>query len=538
MREKSKDAPQTQVFRQEQAQTINFHACHLLADLIRTNIGPRGTLKMFESEKGELSLTKDGGDLINQLTIIHPTAIFLGRSGKAQEKAFHDGVSSLITLIDAILKQCEFKLSDGVHPRVLVHGLEEARVEALKQLDRIAIPSSPLRSNLKDYASSASFTKSNVPVADVVVDAINLIRSGDSIDLDRIEIVKIRSASESVRLVRGLVLDQCFRHELMPKQIKNVRILALNVSLELENSAVNALVHVANADQRERMIIAERKFVDDKLRSIIQLKALTNSDFLLMNGKGIDGPCLDMLSHANISAVRRVSRKTLQRLIYATGCKLVNCVDDLMPNVLGFAGKVTEENHRGKKYVFIDEVEAPKAVSIVIGGMTDSISALTESAVKDSLRALQHTIEDHKVLPGAGAIEVALHLSLMNEFRTKVEGKNRIGVEVLAEAPLAIPRALAQNAGLNAATVIPDLLSEAEQGGLAGIEIETGEVIDPTEFGIFDTYRVVRGIVQSAPIVASRLLLVDSIIQRVQVDQPSGDDWIGGLDHVRNTVLT
>jgi T-complex protein 1 subunit zeta len=190
-----------------------------------------------------------------------------------------------------------------------------------------------------------------------------------------------------------------------------------------------------------------------------------------------------------------------------------------MPNVLGFAGKVTEENHRGKKYIFIDEVDSPRALSIVIGGMTNMNLSLTESAVKDGLRGLQHAIEDKKVLPGAGATEIALHLKLMNDFRKKVGGRDRIGVEVLAEALLSIPRAIAQNAGLNAATLIPELLSEAEEGDLAGIEIDTGEVIDPTEFGIFDSYRVLRGMIRAAPVVASQLLLVDSIITRVRMPE-------------------
>jgi hypothetical protein len=122
----SRPHPTTRFIRQELAQQINFSSCHLLADFFKTNIGPFGSLKMFESDSSETSLTKDGGELLARLTVIHPTALFLSRAGHSQETAFRDGVSSMITFIDAILRQCEFKISEGIHPRVLVNGLEEA----------------------------------------------------------------------------------------------------------------------------------------------------------------------------------------------------------------------------------------------------------------------------------------------------------------------------------------------------------------------------------------------------------------------------
>ena len=275
---------------------------------------------------------------------------------------------------------------------------------------------------------------------------------------------------------------------------------------------------VSNADERERMMIAERKFVDNKVRSIIDLRNAVEGDFLLINGKGIDGPSLDMLAHANISAVRRVSRKNIQRLVYACGCRVVNCVDDIFPQVLGYAGKVTEEEFNKVKYIFIDEVQSPKAVTITIGGMNMMSMDLTESAVKSGLRALQNAANDKKMLPGAGATEVALYIQLQN-FKKTQEAKDRLGIDIYAEALLSIPRALMKNSGLDPTDIIGDLLNEAETGELSGVDLETGEVMDPTVFGIYDNYCVKRGIFQSAPIIASQLLLVDEIIQSGRVKE-------------------
>ena len=501
-----------EVFDREAARAINFGACHTFAGIVRTNIGPFGSLKMFDDGAGQTFLTKDGGELVKGLSIRHATALFLARAALAQEKALGDGVSSLVQLIDGILEQAAHKIEDGVHPRIIVRGLEDARDAAIKCLDELAITTSKSRADMRDYVASAALTKSPFPVADVVVDAIQCIREETRVDLDRIEIMRIRSTRESVRLVRGLVLDQGFRHELMPNRLEKVGILAMSESLELEDTAVNTFMKVANADDKERMTIAARKFVDNKLRKIIELRSAVGGDFLLVNARGIDGPSMDILARANIAAVRRVSKKTLQRMVYACGCRVVNCVDDLAPNVLGYAEKVTEEEHRNSKYIFIDEVREPKAVAIVVAGMTDITCGLIEGAVRDGMRALRHAVEDGKVLPGAGATEIAVHLKLMNDTLKTVEPKHRFGVQVFAEALLSVPRALVNNCGHDASTLIPEMLSEAEGGDLAGIDAETGEVIDPTVFGIYDNYCVVRGLIQSAPLVASQLLLVDEIL--------------------------
>ena len=515
-----KEESKSQIYRKEQALKINFQSCHLLNELFKTSIGPFGSIKMLESDKGELKVTKSGGELIRQITIINPTAILLGRAGLSQEKSYHDGVCSIISFISALLQQSEYQLANGIHPRIIVKGLEKARDFVLKAIDDLSIPLSDSRSDLRDYVSSASLTKSQMNVSDIVVDAIHCIKDDDDkpIDMDRVDVMKIQSTKESVRLVKGLVLDQSFRHDLMPKKMEKVHILVLNVSLEFEDSVVKTIMPISNADEKEKMMLAERKFVDNKIRSIIDLRNAVEGDFLLVNGKGIDGPSLDMLAHANISAVRRVSRKTIQRLVYACGCRVVNCVDDMFPQVLGYAGKVTEEEFNKVKYVFIDEVQSPKAVTITIGGMNSVNMDLTESAIKAGLRALQNANNDKKLLPGAGATEIALHIKLQN-FKKTQEAKDRIGIDIFAEALLSIPRSLMKNSGLDPSELIGELLNEAETGELSGVDLETGEVMDPTVFGIYDNYCVKRGIFQASPIIASQLLLVDEIIQSGKVKE-------------------
>lgn len=522
-------ASKSAVFNKAQAQSINFASSHFLADLMKTNIGPYGKLKLLETDIGDLSLTSDGETLVKKLTFVHPTALFIARAARAQADHFHDGVSSIITLIDGILKQSDYKIQDGVHPRMIVKGLEIARDICLKSLNDYAIHVEG-RPMLREIAQCGARTRHAVDVANICVDAVAAVqdkpkKEGDDedsnetkpqkapkIDIDRLDIMRVKGATQAARLVKGIVLEQGYRSDNMPKRMTKVRILALNVSLELEPSAVATFAPIANADQRERMQIAERRFVDDKVRKIIELKDVIDGDMLVVNGKGIDGPALDILSHAGIAALRRVSNSAMRRFVSGCGCRVVNCVDDLHPSVLGFAGKVTEETFRRQKYVYVDEVGEGQAATVVIGGANEQSAGLVKEAVIAGVRAVQHAVDDTKVLPGGGAIE-ALLSERLDRALAEVAPSERIGVEVMREALLELPRVLAENAGHDAGLVVAELLAAAADGDVFGLDSDTGEVVEAEDFGLFDNFSVKRAIIQSAPIVASQLLLVDQIIE-------------------------
>ena len=161
-----------------------------------------------------------------------------------------------------------------------------------------------------------------------------------------IEIMKMqhRTASDT-QLVRGLVLDHGARHPDMPKRVENAYILTLNVSLEYEKtyvlfpyyptnqgntinqfSEVNSGFFYSNAEQREKLVESERKFIDAKLKKIVELKNLVcdqavdsnekRKNFVVINQKGIDPLSLDVLVKNGILALRRAKRRNMERCVY------------------------------------------------------------------------------------------------------------------------------------------------------------------------------------------------------------------------------
>ena len=319
----------------------------------------------------------------------------------------------------------------------------------------------PERELLLSVARTSLATKLNSTLAEhltpAIVDAVLAIyRPPEKPDLFMVEIMKMqhRTAADT-QLIRGLALDHGARHPDMPKRVENAHILTLNVSLEYEKSEVNSSFFYSSADQREKLVASERRFVDQKLRKIVELKQeVCGNDpkkgFVVINQKGIDPLSLDVLVKNGILALRRAKRRNMERLQLVCGGSAQNSVDDLTPDVLGWAGLVYEHQLGEEKYTFVEKVKEPKSVTLLIRGPNPHTIAQITDAVRDGLRSVYNMIIDGSVVPGGGAFQVACAQRLQSvEFRKQVHGKVWYGVAAFAEALLVIPKTLAANSGFD-----------------------------------------------------------------------------------------
>merc|ERR1719264_423852 len=326
-----------------------------------------------------------------------------------------------------------------------------------------------------------------------------------------------RSETEST-LVRGLVLDHGGRHPDMPKRLENCIILTCNVSLEYEKTEVNSGFFYKSAEDRERLVTAERKFIEDRVQKILELKRKVctpenKKTFVVINQKGIDPLSLDALAKEGVMALRRAKRRNMERLALACGGTAMNSVEELDESCLGQAGLVYEHVLGENKYTFVEECANPQSVTILMKGPNKHTLMQIKDAVRDGLRAVKNAAEDGCVVPGAGAYEVAVHLAIRKGLN-ELKGKARLGLQAYADAMLVIPKTLAQNAGYDTQETIVKLLADSEDSGSAvGIDCSTGETITPADHGILDNYNVKRQMIHSATIIASNLLLVDEIMR-------------------------
>ncbi|KAK3115283.1 T-complex protein 1 subunit zeta [Teratosphaeriaceae sp. CCFEE 6253] len=571
--------PKAESRRRGEALKVNIAAGEGLQDVLSSNLGPTGTLKMLVDGAGGIKLTKDGAVLLKEMQIQNPTAVMIARAATAQDDICGDGTTSVVLLVGELLKQANRYISEGLHPRVLTDGYELAKTEALRFLDDFKLERDVDRELLLSVARTSLSTKINPSLAaqltPAIVDAVLAIYQAPAKpDLHMIEIMTMqhRSAADT-QLIRGLALDHGARHPDMPKDVRDAFILSLNVSLEYEKSEINSGFYYNSAAQREKLVESERRFVDEKLRKIVELKKdVCGTDgkkgFVIVNQKGIDPLSLDVLVKNGIFALRRAKRRNMERLQLICGGVAQNSVEDLKKEDLGWAGHVYEHQLGEEKYTFIEEVREPKSVTILIKGPNSHTIAQIKDAVRDGLRAVYNMIVDLSVVPGGGAYQVACAARLNgDEFRRSVKGKAKWGVQAFADALLVIPKTLAANSGHDVqdcpegderwdcgaqdAAAVPCLASTAEHvcppppptparehlvhsltltiatvaalqdahaaGHPAGLDLTLGEPMDPEQVGVYDSFRALRNSIASATGIASNLLLCDEMLKARQM---------------------
>eukprot|EP00161_Ancyromonas_sigmoides_P013270 TRINITY_DN3406_c1_g3_i1.p1 TRINITY_DN3406_c1_g3~~TRINITY_DN3406_c1_g3_i1.p1 ORF type:complete len:604 (-),score=325.09 TRINITY_DN3406_c1_g3_i1:104-1915(-) len=544
--------PNADVLGKQNAIVMNITAAKGLQDVMRTNLGPRGTLKMLVSGSGDIKLTKDGATLLSEMAIQNPTASLIARTATAQDDMCGDGTTSVVLLIGELMKQIERYVGEGVHPRILIDGFDFAKARTMETLDSlrigrakddadaaaaagvdpakvaaavaasVAAAAEPVeRSTLVDVARCSLGTKLSdeltTTLTEAVVDAVLTIRrEGQPIDLHMVEIMHMQHKFErDTRLVRGLVLDHGSRHPDMPTRLEKCHVLTLNVSLEYEKTEVNASFFYSDAEQKEKMAVAERRFTDEKVRRIVELKRKVcegnDTTFVVINQKGIDPPSLDMLAKEGIIALRRAKRRNMERLTLACGGVAVNSVDDETFNesVLGYAEEVYEQVLGEDKFTIVEGTRNPLSCTILLKGPNKHAINQIRDASRDGLRAVKNVIEDGCVVPGGGAFEIAAYKNIMAGLKD-LKGKARLGARAFAEALLIIPKTLADNSGFDPSD---SLLALMDEDSTCGVDIHTGEPVDPIAAGIYDAYRVKRMMIHSSSVIASQLASIDCVLR-------------------------
>jgi len=511
--------PKAQVNSSAQALSFNISAAKGLQDVLKTNLGPKGTMKMLVSGAGDIKITKDGNVLLHEMQIQHPTASMVARTATAQDDTTGDGTTSTVLLIGELLRQAELYLVDGLHPRLISEGFDKAKDIALNELTRFALTGVD-REKLLEVARTSLRTKIHPKMADLLtdicVDAVDSIKKpGQQIDLHMVEVqtMQHRQDLDSV-LVKGLVLDHGARHPEMKKDARNCYILTCNVSLEYEKTEVNSAFFYKSAEERERLAKSEHEFINDRVQKIIDLKQQLlekdpEANMVVINQNGIDPESLDKLAKAGIIGLRRAKRRNMERLTLACGGVAVNSVENMTLDVLGRAGHVYEHVIGEDKYTFIEECNNPASVTILIKAPNKYTITQVKDAVRDGLRAVKNAHDDGKLVPGAGAFEMAAYAKIREQL-PNVKGKVRLGMQAFADALLVIPKTLSQNAGYDPAETIIKLNS----GGLpVGIDLQTGEAADAAVLGVYDNYNVKEQMLNSCTIIASNLLLVDEVMK-------------------------
>jgi len=220
--------------RGREAQHNNIMAAKVIAETVKTSLGPRGMDKMLVDSLGDITITNDGKTILDEIEVEHPAAKMMVEVAKAQDKEVGDGTTSVVVLAGELLTKAEELLNKNIHPTVVIDGYRKAAEKALEVLDNMAIQVDPLdKSMLKKIAMTAMASKlvseSKDYLAEIAVDAILHVaqKVGEKYKVDLDDILVQKKPGESIadtKLIKGIVLDKEVVHPGMPKRIEKAKI--------------------------------------------------------------------------------------------------------------------------------------------------------------------------------------------------------------------------------------------------------------------------------------------------------------------------
>ncbi|MCZ3367420.1 thermosome subunit alpha [Methanobacterium veterum] len=509
------------------AQRVNITAGKLLAETVRTTLGPKGMDKMLVDSLGDIVVTNDGVTILKEMDIEHPAAKMLVEVAKTQEDEVGDGTTTAVIIAGELLKKAEGLLDQDIHPTVVANGYRQAAEKAQELLNLISFDADD-RDTLMKVAMTAMTGKGSEaarePLAELVVDAVRQVEEDGEVDTDNINIQRIsgESVNESM-IVNGVVVDKSRTDPGMPKQIEDAKIALVKYPIEVKDLETDAKISLTDPAQMQAFIENEEQMIKDMVDKIIASGAN-----VLFCQKGIDDLAQHYLTRNGIYAIRRVKKSDMNRIEKATGAKVVTNLDDLKPEDLGEAGLVYEKKIFDEVLTFIEDCRDPKAVSLILRGSTKHVAEEIERAVEDAIGVVASTVEDKKVVAGGGAPEIAISKGL-KEYADTISGREQLAVAAFAEALEIVPKTLAENAGLDSIDALVDLRAAHEKSFYIGLDVFAGDVVDMYQAGVVEPQRVKKQAIQSAAEATEMILRIDDVIATKGTGAAPDMEGMGGM---------
>ncbi len=512
------------------AQRMNIAVAYAVASAVRTTLGPKGMDKMLVSDLGDVIITNDGATILEEMNLEHPAGKLVVEVAKAQDKEVGDGTTTAAAIAGDLLKNASELLDQNIHASTIVKGYKMASQKAISILpeiaDKISIGD---KENLNKIAAvslgskSAGVGNSKEFLANLVVDAITMVANQDNghivVDTDQIKLEKKEGGStDNTSLIRGIVVDKEMVHSGMPKNIKDAKVLLMDVALEIDKPETDTKIEITSPAQLSAFLKQE----ENMLKEMVDKISKSGANVLFCQ-KGIDDVAQHFLAKNNIAAVRRVKKSDLEKLAKATSARIITSFDDIAESDLGFAGNVTEKKIAGEAMVFVENCKNPKSVTLFIRGGSEHVVNEVERAIKDAIGSVTSAVEVGYYVSGGGSteIEVAERLRL---YARETGGREQLAIEAFAKSLEIIPKTLAESAGMDLIDTVVSLRAKHNENlKWHGVDVYEGKIKDMKALGVIEPMKTKRQAISSASEAAEMILRIDDVIaSRSKPQMPSG----------------
>ncbi|PNS18286.1 T-complex protein 1, theta subunit [Sphaceloma murrayae] len=437
----------------------NIDACRTISSTVSTSFGPHGRNKIVINHLQKLILTNDAVTILRELDVVHPAAKLLVMASQQQEAEMGDGTNMVMVLAGELLKKAEELLRMGLKTADIVGGYETAGkkvLEALEGCEVDAVADARDQEELKKALRSVIGAKQagyEDLLADLVAEAVLAVlpKNPANFNVDNVRVVKIMGGSvEQSRVVKGMVFGR--EPEGTTRKATKAKVGVYSCPIDISQTETKGTVLMKTAKDMLDFTKGEETQMENAI------KELHDSGLrVVIAGSTVGELAMHYLNRFNILVIKVQSKFELRRLCRVVDATPLARLGAPMPDEMGNVDIVeTLEIGGDRVTVFRQENEQTRTATLVLRGATQNHLDDIERAVDDGVNVVKAITKDPRLVPGAGATEMAL-VEKVTAVADKTPGLAQYAIRKYAEAFEVVPRLLAESAGLDATEVLARL---------------------------------------------------------------------------------
>lgn len=424
-------------------------------------------------------LTSDAATILRELDVVHPAAKLLVMASQQQEAEVGDATNLVIILAGELLKKAEDLLRMGLKTSDIVTGYERAQKIALDTLEQLVVD------KVDDIRSQEELSKAIRTVvgskqngnedflADLVAEAVLAIlpKNPANFNVDNIRVVKIMGGSlEQSRVVKGMVFPKEPNGSV--KKAKSAKVGVFACPIDISVTETKGTVLLKNAKEMMDFTKGEETQLEAAIKELHDVGIR-----VVIAGSTVGELAMHYLDRYGILVIKILSKFELRRICRVVGATPLARLGAPMPDEMGSIDVVeTLEIGGDRVTVFRQENEATRTATLVLRGATQNHLDDVERAVDDGVNVVKAITKDPRLVPGAGATELAL-VERIQAVAEKTQGLPQYSIKKFGEAFEVVPRTIAESAGLDATEVLSRLYAahSKKDNWTTGVDIEVRE---------------------------------------------------------------
>ncbi|MDQ3514696.1 MAG: chaperonin GroEL [Chloroflexota bacterium] len=534
----------------ETARRSLMEGVDILANAVKTTLGPKGRNVALDKKYGAPTVTHDGVTVAKEIELenhfANMGAQLLKEAATKTNDVAGDGTTTATVLAQAIVREGMRNVAAGANAMLLKQGIDLA---AAAIVERIGQTSTEVKGK-EDIAQVASISAADREIGDLIAEVMEKVGKDGVITVE-----ESRGLEFETEFTEGMQIDRGYNSqyfvtntERMEAELDDAFILVTDKKISSIQDILPTLEKVAGA-RSPLVIIAEdvdgealATLVVNKMRGTLNVLAIKAPGFgdrrkemlrdiaVLTGGQVISeevGRRLDSVEIQDLGRARRVVA-TKDNTTFIDGAGEESAIKGRIEQIRSQIETTTSDFDREKLQERLAKLAGGVAV-IKVGAATETELKEKKHRVEDALSATRAAVEEG-IVPGGG-VTLINAISVLDGI--EAHGDIKTGVMILRRALEEPLRGIAGNAGLDGAVVIEMVRrAQQEQGNLnVGYDVMSEKYVDMLEAGIIDPAKVTRSAVENATSIAGMILTTEALISDKPEEKGAAPAMPGGMDY-------